>query len=326
MLKRDEQNTLNVLIKLDKRIQKLYKILVDNTDNVILYDRLKGLIDVEETLVDSFNIDADKMDDITLFLLEKGGINVDYKTLTAVEPHFSDTTYPYYRLYAKCKYSFYKHLSICLTLESMKGYILDNEVSNLYNFLLKDCSEETNNSKKREILKYAVFSLVDSTLLERMALDNHLNVISSSVNTLPFCCDMAIMSTVQDAIKKLNVPIKIGDDLCAEFYHLINNARVNEVIEDLFHILVQYVSLTGESSYNSPTFKLYVDYLKTLIVNSPKAIREVLYKNIYEIIDSVRGDARDLFEGILDKAEEEIENDVIPKVMYLSLASNKHKF
>lgn len=326
MLKKEEKNNIDTLLKLGKKIHKWYKEIIECGGNEFVFTRLKGLIKVESALISSLGIDEAKIDDIAMYLIDKGGINIDNKMLTVMEPHFDDTTYPFYRLFAKCKYYFYSHKSLDLSVGSMRIPIIDNEVASMYSFLMGDYNKEENGSRKRELLKYIIFTLVDSSDLEEKVLDSYLQSLDEKIDALPMYCDLAIMKTIKRDAKILDCRIDLSNNVCSDLYHIVLSQRDHEVLDDLFKLFIQYVSLTGPSYYGSATFKLYIDYFKTIIANSPKELRNILYDDVTNIINSLRDGVKDKYTSIFRESKREIEEESITRVKHLSLANNKHKF
>ena len=98
-----DATTLDTLIKIEKRIYKLYKQFYKKHNQKII-ETLKGLIEVEESLLKELNITDDKYDLIEEIFVFKSGIYIQDNIPVCLDPSLEYSTYPYYRILARLKY------------------------------------------------------------------------------------------------------------------------------------------------------------------------------------------------------------------------------
>ncbi len=266
---------ISYLIKVEKKIQKLYKRALKLGSNIPpeLTSSIMGLIDNEQMLLNGLELTHTKLEEIKQYLINKSGILVDVNTLIGFESHVNHLNYPFYRLYAKLK----EKTEECdpLGLELIDASYRNILVKVIYKILLEEIKKhpERNSNTFRE---YAYLILMDSTSAEIELLRNSLEEPTEIINHIPAALDSIITFqtkrislTPEETISRLS-SVKDSKDNYLKM-------RFNEHYEEILKALNNYIARTDCDFKKDPIALSYIHYIEALIALMPAKDREAIY-------------------------------------------------
>ncbi len=266
---------ISYLIKVEKKIQKLYERALKLGSNVPpeLTSSIMGLIDSEQMLLNGLELTHAKLGEIKQYLINKSGILVDVNTLIGFESHVNHLNYPFYRLYAKLKEKTEERDP--LGLELIDASYRNILVKVIYKILLEEIKKhpERNSNTFRE---YAYLILMDSTSAEIELLRNSLEEPTEIINHIPATLDSIITFqtrhiplTTEETAFKLSTVKESKDNYL--------KIRFNEHYEEILRTLNNYIVLTGCDFMKDPIALSYIHYIEALIALMPVKDREAIY-------------------------------------------------
>ena len=312
-----DTTTIECLIKIEKRIGKLYLEACVTEDKSIICKRLKGLIEMENNLIDSINI-KEKFKEIVIFLKDKARIDVEPVFSTALNYGLNDQNYPYYRLYAKCKYKFtFPHKAHHLELNEVRRELMETETELIYTSLYcyavdrRMCGDfET--ASIIDLTSYYV--LMDHPKFELERIEEELSEPEFIQNGLGLSTDVIIRNYIE--IVKQNYfggNAKITNDPYQDAYDLMITRRIKEIFSTLVIELRNYIS-NHENYREMDMYYLLVSYLKALISMCKSEQRNYLYESLESYINDCTTDRRKEFLEILKSEIENIESNMVNRI------------
>jgi len=270
-----DYTTISYLIKVEKKIQKLYERALKLGSNVPpeLTSEIVGLIDSEEMLLNSLELTHAKFKEIKKFLINKSGIRTDFKTLIGFDNHVTHLNYPFYRLYAKLK----EKTEECdpLGLELIDTSYRDILVKILFKIFIREIKKHPNENSKT-FREYAYLILMDSTSTELELLKNSLEEPTGLINHIPATLDTIIAFltrksslSIEDTASKLSA-VKESENNYLKM-------RFNEHYEEIIKALNNYLSQTSCDFKKDPIALSYIHYIEALIALMPIKDREAIY-------------------------------------------------
>lgn len=293
------------LVKINKVILKRYK-QAKVSDKRIVANNILPLINMENEILASLNINEEKFKLIRRYFEGKAGVN-STNLLYGTQSNMTDENYAYYRIIAKLKYIVEKnHPNI---FSAISAYTTDCEVSFLYRNLLNVETEKE--SIKKGLEHYAYMILMNSPEIEHQILENGLEPFDTVCDPVDLITDF----TAFDALKKItnqldgctfSVLHRTSDSLRIQHFSQVNAENSAE--------MARYLSIYRCRPEDSAYTVMLSTYLQTIIALLEPKRREEIYKAV--LIDKTL--PQNVYNHF-EKLFRDIERKLVPKVTTLSL-------
>lgn len=310
-------NTIECLIKIGKRINKYYLEASVNEDKGLICKRIKGLIKQEDELIASLDVEKN-FNIIKEYLIEKVGLDIEYRLPTVLNYSINDTNYSYYRLYSKINNKYLKFLKPNhLELDNLRREFMELEVELMYTFLYDSAVKVrmSGDYETASVIDLASFyTLMDHPKFELERLDSELEPPVVIHNGIGLSTDIIIRNYIELIKSKMYdcVP-KIVNDPYGEAYELMITQRIKEVFATIIMNLKGYIKW-HENYKEMDMYHLFVSYIKALISICNESERAYLYDSLEKFIKDSTYNRRTEFLEILKESIEEIETKAIYKI------------
>lgn len=299
------------LIKVYKKIHELYEFIALDTNKEACTKTISYLIQKEKELIDSIDLNDYKLEAIEEYVQAKAGLYLDNELPVSTITYLDRTNYPYFRLLARVRYYNSSNKKITLDIETLRPQIQDVESSIHYIVTHSRAEYITNKKDRYAALMHSLYVLIDSPVTEKYCMDCNTE-LNKTINLLDLYVDGLTYRNISDGesfLIKRNIS-----------YEYIIQSRIDEVLNELFELMRDEISLIGKDYKTSDIFINLISYLKSLISIATKNQRLEIYDNIRNMIEKFKYD-RLFYRLLLNKIELDIEEDLIPRIEYTSILS-----
>ena len=262
------RETLECLFTVEKSIQAEYNCALNGAFS---RERMNKLLESEDSLLQSLDLTPELFKEVADSIKAEVGATIDDDLPLAKSTYMTEKTYPYLRLYARLRRT---------CIENGKGLIMrslenlrDLEIGMFYRCLIKD--SEANPKMRKDLVRYAFWSLIDSPRIERETVDNGLYPTEYLDDYFGFMFDLSTMCMVKSYINRVAIPLE-------------NNAVQNRkerfliLVKKVLGLIQNYSDLEKKGISSKKELTMCSDYFKSILAIQPPKEREAIYKKVNE--------------------------------------------
>ncbi len=262
------RETLECLFTVEKSIQTEYNCALNGAFSS---ERMNRFLESEDSLLQSLDVTQELFKEVADFIKAEIGATIDDDLPLVMSTYMTEKTYPHLRLYARLRRTYIENGKSLIgrSLETLR----DLEIGMFYRCLIKD--SEANPKMRKDLVKYAYLSLIDSPRIERETVDNGLNPTEYLDDYFGFMFDFSAIYMVKSYINRVAIPLE---------NNVTRNRkeRFERLIKKVLRLLQNYRALEIKGISSKKELTMCSDYFKSILAIQPPKEREEIFKKVNE--------------------------------------------